>query len=356
MENIGKRIKELRRKNDLTQEKLADFLGVTYQAVSKWETGISSPDLSLIAPLTRLLRCTADELLGLASPETDERKAYFDREYFQFWKKDHEEDLEISRQAAAEYPGDFRYLHWLASNEWYVGYSVKNMGTDTEKELIASSIRHNEMILENCDDNELRNHAISGLMYAYSCTNRHDEAKKYAMMYPEAPESCRDDMLAFCLRGDEREIHRRKIVKKQLMKLCNALSDLWEYTDTPCMEAMDAEESIIKAIITDENYQHFHITLSLIYQERAKIAMRKGDHDGAVNALSIAMKHAEEFDRMDESGKEQYTCPVLRGYTEDHTDDRKEDWSMIGDVKNCTEGSIFAPLRDRTDFIELTSK
>ena len=86
-------------------------------------------------------------------------------------------------------------------------------------------------------------------------------------------------MLAFCLRGDEREIHRRKIVKKQLMKLCNALSDLWEYTDTPCTEAMEAEEAIIKATITDENYQHFHITLSLIYQERAKIAMRKGDHD-----------------------------------------------------------------------------
>lgn len=37
MKNIGKRIKDLRKKNDLTQEKLADLLGVTYKSVSKWE-------------------------------------------------------------------------------------------------------------------------------------------------------------------------------------------------------------------------------------------------------------------------------------------------------------------------------
>ena len=41
MENIGKRIKELRRARDMTQERLAEYLNVSFQAISKWETGVS---------------------------------------------------------------------------------------------------------------------------------------------------------------------------------------------------------------------------------------------------------------------------------------------------------------------------
>ena len=67
---IGERIKQLRKKNDLTQEKLADYLCVSYQAVSKWECGLSSPDLALIVPLAKLLNVTTDELLG-AVPEIE---------------------------------------------------------------------------------------------------------------------------------------------------------------------------------------------------------------------------------------------------------------------------------------------
>ena len=351
MNTIGQRIKELRKKNDLTQEKLADLLGVTYQSVSKWECGTTMPDLAMIVPLARALHVSADELLGMKPVEQDERKAYFDSEYFQFWKKDHEADLEIARQAAAEYPGDYRYLHWLASNEWYVGYSVKYMGTDTEKKLIADSIRHCEMILENCDDTELRNHAIHSLVSAYKYTNRYDEAKKYAEMYPEDPESTRDDILMLCLQGEELEFLYKKRIKKALIKLHSALSQLWFYEDDPCVEAMDAEETVIKAVITDENYQHFHIALSMIQQERAKTAMRNGDTAAAVCALNSAMKHAKSFDEMQKNGIEQYTCPVLCGYTEDHRDDRKEeDWSMTNTVREYTENNIFDPLRNREDF------
>lgn len=66
---IGEKIKELRIKHDLTQEKLADYLFVSYQAVSKWECGLSNPDLTLIAPLTKLFNVTSDELLGIIPKE-----------------------------------------------------------------------------------------------------------------------------------------------------------------------------------------------------------------------------------------------------------------------------------------------
>ena len=65
MDQIGQKIKDLRKKADLTQDRLADYLGVTAQAVSKWEVGSASPDLSLIAPLCRVFGVSADELLGI---------------------------------------------------------------------------------------------------------------------------------------------------------------------------------------------------------------------------------------------------------------------------------------------------
>ena len=42
---IGENIRNYRKKNDLTQEVLADHLGVTYQSISRWENGITYPDL-----------------------------------------------------------------------------------------------------------------------------------------------------------------------------------------------------------------------------------------------------------------------------------------------------------------------
>ena len=64
MNNIGKRIRDLRKKNDLTQEKLADYLGVTYQSVSKWECGDSLPDTDNLITISKLFGVSLDELVG----------------------------------------------------------------------------------------------------------------------------------------------------------------------------------------------------------------------------------------------------------------------------------------------------
>ena len=65
MENqLGNRIAELRKEAGLTQEQLAGMLGVTYQAVSKWETGNSYPDISLLPRLSEIFHVTLDSLFG----------------------------------------------------------------------------------------------------------------------------------------------------------------------------------------------------------------------------------------------------------------------------------------------------
>lgn len=68
-ETIGNRIQKFRKEKSLTQEALADQLGISPQAVSKWENDSSCPDISLLPQLCRILGVTTDELLSGKSEE-----------------------------------------------------------------------------------------------------------------------------------------------------------------------------------------------------------------------------------------------------------------------------------------------
>ena len=62
--HIDKKIKEYRRKEDLTQEELAKILGVSHQSVSKWEQGDGYPDITLLPVIANHFGITIDELVG----------------------------------------------------------------------------------------------------------------------------------------------------------------------------------------------------------------------------------------------------------------------------------------------------
>ena len=62
-EKIGKFIKKIRQDNNLTQKDLADKLGVTYQAVSKWENGKNVPDIATLKEISKLFNINIDEIL-----------------------------------------------------------------------------------------------------------------------------------------------------------------------------------------------------------------------------------------------------------------------------------------------------
>ena len=62
--NLGMKIRELRRRDGRTQEALADALGVTSQAVSRWEAGGSYPDMQMIPAIANYFGITIDELFG----------------------------------------------------------------------------------------------------------------------------------------------------------------------------------------------------------------------------------------------------------------------------------------------------
>lgn len=62
--NIGKIIYELRKRDGITQDKLAQSLGVSVAAVSKWENGNTYPDITVLPAIARYFKITVDELMG----------------------------------------------------------------------------------------------------------------------------------------------------------------------------------------------------------------------------------------------------------------------------------------------------
>lgn len=62
---IGENLKKQRKLKELTQEQLADILGVSFQSVSKWERGESYPDIELLPTIAAYFGITTDELMGM---------------------------------------------------------------------------------------------------------------------------------------------------------------------------------------------------------------------------------------------------------------------------------------------------
>ncbi len=61
---LGNNIRTLRQRKGMTQEQVAAYLGVSYQAVSKWETGVNTPDISLLPALAKLFEVQIDTLFS----------------------------------------------------------------------------------------------------------------------------------------------------------------------------------------------------------------------------------------------------------------------------------------------------
>ena len=73
---LGKRILYHRKRLGLTQDQLAEKMGVTAQAVSKWEHDLSCPDVTTVPRLAELFGISTDELLGVARPAEETRKSH----------------------------------------------------------------------------------------------------------------------------------------------------------------------------------------------------------------------------------------------------------------------------------------
>ena len=105
---VGNRIREEREKQKLTQEQLADYLGVTSQAISQWECEKSLPDITQIPTLARIFDVTADFLLDMDA----EREAGEVEEFLQAFrelshKQERVKQFELASDMYQKYPSNF---------------------------------------------------------------------------------------------------------------------------------------------------------------------------------------------------------------------------------------------------------
>ena len=118
---IGENIRNFRKKNDLTQEALADRLGVTYQSISRWENGTTYPDLELIPAIAEVLAVTVDELLGMPQIEKEKRAVQaFDELRRECMKRDYDADkiVDLLRDIRRNYLGsDSAWRPWVEGND-----------------------------------------------------------------------------------------------------------------------------------------------------------------------------------------------------------------------------------------------
>lgn len=128
--NLGEKIYELRKKNNLTQEMLADSLYVSAQAVSKWERGVANPDLELIPAMAALFGVSADELFGIsvkndnhaATEMLEQRIIYLERLVDMIMSGDGESALEESlSECNALESFDFTSMTESEREKWVLG-------------------------------------------------------------------------------------------------------------------------------------------------------------------------------------------------------------------------------------------
>ena len=106
--NLGNKIRELRRANNLTQEQLAASLNISAQAISKWEMGASYPDMTMIPTLAAFFKVTLDELFDFDVKNVDKEIEDIRLEYGKYFWSNFEKAEQILLDGLKLYPASIQ--------------------------------------------------------------------------------------------------------------------------------------------------------------------------------------------------------------------------------------------------------
>ncbi len=225
------RIKKYRKEKDMTQEQLAEYMGVSPQAVSRWETGTTCPDIFALPALAELFGITVDGLLGVDEKEKQrEIRSIISVAEEKLDKGIIDEPIVKLREALNKYPNNEQLLCSLMY-ALYVASEDEELCKAYDGEIVSIAYR----IEQHSTDSDSRNTARSILFRHYCDTNRKAEALQIAEgMAPI--ETSRERNIYWALEGDDRLAYLRERMADDMHYL------LWDINAYSCHANISDEE------------------------------------------------------------------------------------------------------------------
>lgn len=221
---IAEKIYQYRKKKDMTQEELANMIGVSAQAVSGWERNCGYPDITLLPGIAHALGITIDELMG--NDEIGVRED-IERFYEKYWRLNEREKLHLAEEYYRKYPDNYKIADTLISvlSEWAFADDPDYF------KLLREAC---ERIIENCTDNAIRYNAIA----AMSRWSDDDEAERWLDMNPKLYCYIRGEVLEErLLNKDRHDEMRHQKYKNNVSLMLHAVSKSADHQGDPAVSA-----------------------------------------------------------------------------------------------------------------------
>jgi len=350
---IGERIKSLRKKREITQEQLADYLNISFQSVSKWECGDAYPDITMLPKIAMFFGVTTDELLCVDKVKEQEEINKYTTRYYEAVGKGHEEEaIAIMREANAKYPGNYRIMYHLAYVMDRYAFSPER---DTEYRQNANNevISIGEKILAECKDNDIRHGIIEVMRRVYTGIGEKEKAKKLINENLSDFWRSREHMLEFVLEGEELIKHRQRM----LLTLTEIYSStMWSLSqDFTPEDKLTVIENIIKIysmVFTDGDYGYYHVKVKDFHINAMNIYLDLGNNAKALEHLKNVAEHSIAFDINYVDQFRLYTAPLINkaiygGLIKSYKGNEAYNLlKKLGDEK-------YNPIRDTPEFKEI---
>ena len=201
---IGQIIRKYRKSKNMTQEEMAERLGVTAPAVNKWERGNSLPDITLLAPIARLLGLSLDTLLtfqgDLTDREVNELIAVLNGK---LKTEGFEDAFAWAKKQMEQYPDCEHLLLWMSIQ--LMGYRLTGFEAEGHEDFFLSVFRR----LSGSSEEYVRTTAAECLYTYYIQQEQYDRAEEcLACFSTQNPERKRKQALLYARRGQVEEAYK----------------------------------------------------------------------------------------------------------------------------------------------------